>query len=142
LTTLVIYRQVTQNKNIKELSMNKLAVAALLGLSLGLSGCVISVDGDGEYGHQSDWQDKEQQNRKYISRLQQNTGYEDILNRMGIADFNELHSKGDDTYQVLYYRTQRIDGDGVTTKNECTPLVFKNSALVGWGDSAYDAISD
>jgi len=122
--------------------MNKLAVAALLGLSLGLSGCVISVDGDGEYGHQSDWQDKEQQNRKYISRLQQNTGYEDILNRMGIADFNELHSKGDDTYQVLYYRTQRIDGDGVTTKNECTPLVFKNSALVGWGDSAYDAISD
>ena len=122
--------------------MNKLAVAALLGLSLGLSGCVISVDADCEYGHHSDWQDKEQKNRKYISRLQQNTGYEEILNRMGIADFNELHSKGDDTYQVLYYRTQRIDGDGVTTKNECTPLVFKNSVLVGWGESAYDAISD
>jgi hypothetical protein len=142
LTTLVIYRQVTQNKNIKELSMNKLAVAALLGLSLGLSGCVISVDGDGKYGHHSDWQDKEHKNRKYISRLHQGTGYEAILNRMGIADFNELHSKGDDTYQVLYYRTQRIDEDGVTTKNECTPLVFKNSVLVGWGESAYDAISD
>jgi hypothetical protein len=142
LTTLVIYRQVTQNKNIKELSMNKLAVAALLGLSLGLSGCVISFDGDGEYSRHSDWQDKEQKNRKYISRLQQNTGYEEILNRMGIADFNELHSKGNDTYQVLYYRTQRIDGDGVTTKNECTPLVFKNNVLVGWGENAYDAISD
>ncbi|MFT4809400.1 MAG: hypothetical protein ACI9LX_002749 [Paraglaciecola sp.] len=121
--------------------MKKLTVAALLGLSLGLSGCVISVDSDGEYGHHSDWQDKEQKNRKYISQLQQNTGYEKILNRMGIADFNELHSKGDDTYQVLYYRTQRIDGDGVTTKNECTALVFKNSVLVGWGESAYDAIS-
>ena len=121
--------------------MNKLVVATLFGLSLGLSGCVISVDSDGEYGHHSDWQDKEQKNRTYISQLQQNTGYEKILNRMGIADFNELHSKGDDTYQVLYYRTQRIDGDGVTTKNECTALVFKNSVLVGWGESAYDAIS-
>jgi hypothetical protein len=121
--------------------MNKLAVAALFGLSLSLSGCVISVDGDGEYGHHSDWQDSEQKNRKHISRLQQDTGYEDILNRMGIADFNESYSKDDDTYQVLYYRTQRINGDGVTTKDECTPLVFKNSILVGWGERAYNTIS-
>jgi hypothetical protein len=121
--------------------MNKLAVAALFGLSLSLSGCVISVDGDGEYGHHSDWQDSEQNNRKHISRLQQDTGYEDILNRMGIADFNESYSKDDDTYQVLYYRTQRINGDGVTTKDECTPLVFKNSILVGWGERAYNTIS-
>lgn len=122
--------------------MNKLAVAALFGLSLGLSGCVISVDGDGEYGHHSDWQNKEQKNRKHISRLQQDTSYEQILNRMGIADFNELYTKGEDTYQVLYYRTQRIDGDGVTTKDECTPLVFKNNLLVGWGENAYNTIND
>jgi hypothetical protein len=121
--------------------MNKLAVAALFGLSLGLSGCVISVDGDGEYGHQSDWQHKEQKNRKHISRLQKDASYDEIVNRMGIAEFNEFYAKGDDTFQVLYYRTQRIDGDGVTTKDECTPLIFKNSALVGWGDSAYSALS-
>jgi hypothetical protein len=60
---------------------------------------------------------------------------------MGIADFNESYSKDDDTYQVLYYRTQRINGDGVTTKDECTPLVFKNSILVGWGERAYNTIS-
>ena len=41
--------------------MKKLAIAALLGLSLGLSGCVISVDSDGEYGHHSDWQEKERE---------------------------------------------------------------------------------
>jgi hypothetical protein len=120
--------------------MNKLAVAALFGLSLGLSGCVISVNSDGEYGHQSDWHEKEQKNRKHIARLQQDASYDDILNRMGIADFNELYTKGDGTYQVLYYRTQRIEGDGVTTIDECTPLVFKNSVLVGWGESAVNVI--
>lgn len=124
--------------------MNKLAVVALVGLSLGLSGCVISVGGDGddEYSYQSDWQDKEKKNRKHISRLQQDTSYDAILNRMGIADFNEFYTKDEDTYQVLYYRTQRIDSDGVTTKDECTPLVFKNSALVGWGEHAYNMINN
>lgn len=121
--------------------MNRLAVVALFGLSLGLSGCVISVDGDGDYGHHSDWQDKEQKNRKHISRLEQDISYDQILNRMGIADFNEFYTKGDDTYRVLYYRTQRINGDGVTTKDECTPLVFKNTVLVGWGETAFNAIS-
>ena len=121
--------------------MNKLAVAALFGLSLGLSGCVISVGGEGEYGYQSDWQDKEKKNRKHISKLEQDTSYDQILNRMGIADFNEFYTKGNDTFRVLYYRTQRIDGDGITTKDECTPLVFKNTALVGWGETAFNAIS-
>ena len=122
--------------------MNKLVVIAIFGLSLGLSGCVISVDGDGDYGHQSGVHNTEQKNRKHISRLQQNVSYDDILNRMGIADFNEFYAKGDDTYQVLYYRTQRVDLDGVTTKDECTPLVLKNSALLGWGETAYNAIKN
>jgi hypothetical protein len=126
----------------KELTMNKLTVAALFGLSLGLSGCVVSVDGGGEFSYQSDWQYKEQKNRKHISQLQQNVSYKEILNLMGIADFNEFYAKDDDTYQVLYYRTQRMDEDGVTTKNECTPLVFQNNVLVGWGESAFNAISD
>jgi len=52
-------------------------------------------------------------------------------------DFNELFEKQDGTYRVLYYRTQKTMGDGITTKDECTPLVFRNGELVGWGDSAY-----
>lgn len=121
--------------------MNKLAVATILGLSLGLSGCVVSVGGDGEYGYQSDWEDKEQKNRQHISRLQLGSSYQQILNRMGIAEFNEFYGKGEDNFQVLFYRTQRIESDGVTTKDECTPLVFKNDALVGWGDNAYSFIN-
>jgi len=34
--------------------------------------------------------------------------------------------KGDDEYRVLYYRTQRLHADGDTTKDETTPLIFKN----------------
>jgi hypothetical protein len=126
---------------ILEVTMRKIAIVALLGVSLGLSGCVISVDGEGEHGYHSDWQDKEQKNRKHLARLQQGTSYKSILTNMGIADFNELYTKNNDTYQVLYYRTQRMDDDGVTTKDECTPLVFKNDALVGWGESAYSMIN-
>ena len=121
--------------------MNKWAVATIFGLSLGLSGCVVSVGGDGEYGHHSDWEDKEQKNRQHISRLQLGASYQQTLNRMGIAEFNELYGKGDDNYHVLFYRTQRIESDGITTKDECTPLVFKNDALVGWGDNAYSFIN-
>lgn len=120
--------------------MRNLTIAALVGLSLGLSGCVISVDGDGEYSHKSSWESKERKNRQHISHLEQHASYQDILSRMGVADFNELYEKEGDTYQVLYYRTQRIEGDGITTKDECTPLVFKNGALVGWGDSARSMI--
>ena len=112
-----------------------LVLAALAPIAL--SGCVISVDGDGEYGYHSDWQDREYKNRKQIARLETNTDISTIKQRMGIPDFNELHSRDNDEYQVLYYRTHRRDGDGVTTKDECTPLVFKNGVLIGWGDTAY-----
>jgi hypothetical protein len=120
--------------------MRKIATAALLVLSVGLSGCVISVGADGEYDHHADWQDIEHKNRKHIAALQPNQSYQAIAERMGLADFNELYEDNGDTVQVLYYRTQRIEGDGVTTKDECTPLVFKNQKLVGWGDSAYSLI--
>lgn len=101
-----------------------------------LSGCVISVDGN-DRNHASEWEEREQNNRKHISNLQQGAAFEAIARKMGVADFSEMHQKDDGVYRVLYYRTQRTMDDGVTTKDECTPLVFKNGALVGWGDSAY-----
>ena len=121
--------------------MNKYAVVLLLGASVSLSGCVISVDGDRDNGHTSSWESKERKNRKHIAQLQPDVSYDYIANMMGIADFNELYKKDNDTYQVLYYRTQKMESDGVTTKDECTPLVFKNGSLVGWGDSAYKLIN-
>lgn len=121
--------------------MKKFALAAALVLPLTLSGCVISVgDGEGDYSYHSDWQDDEKRNRRHIAELSTNTDITTIRKRMGTPDFNELHSRGNDEIQVLYYRTQKREGDGVTTKDECTPLVFKNGILIGWGDTAYSNI--
>jgi hypothetical protein len=121
--------------------MRKIVAVSLLALSIGLSGCVISVDRDSEHGYHSGWNDKEHNNRKQIAKLNPNLSYNTVLNRFGIADFNELYKVDEDTYQVLYYRTQKIDEDGVTSKQECTPLVFKNRSLVGWGDKAFSFIN-
>jgi hypothetical protein len=38
--------------------------------------------------------------------------------------------------------TARKDGDGVTVQDECTPLIFKNTALQGWGESAFNTYID
>lgn len=121
--------------------MRKFVTASLIGLSLGISGCVISVDSDSEHGYQAGWKDKEHQNRKQIAKLSPDLSYDTVTNRLGLADFNELYKVDADTYQVLYYRTQRTDGDGVTSKEECTPLVFKNQSLVGWGEKAFSLIT-
>ena len=40
-------------------------------------------------------------------------------------------------YEVLFFRTHRTHSDGETTKDECTPLVFRDGVLIGFGDKAY-----
>jgi hypothetical protein len=121
--------------------MRNILLASVVGLSLGLSGCVISVDGDGVDGYHANWQDREHKNRINITTLSANMSLAQVSDRMGVPDFNELHEKDQDRYQVLYFRTQRKDDDGLTTKDECTPLVIKNGELVGWGETAYEMLS-
>jgi hypothetical protein len=38
----------------------------------------------------------------------------------------------------LFYRTQRKHSDGETTRDETTPLVFRDNRLIGWGDGVYN----
>ena len=101
-----------------------------------LSGCVVSVGGDSDGYYAQDWEKREKNNRRHISKLETDMSLESISNRMGLADFDESYQRGNNDYRVLYYRTQRLSDDGVTTKDECTPLVFENGRLIGWGDSA------
>ncbi|BCO18072.1 hypothetical protein KUC3_09290 [Alteromonas sp. KC3] len=117
--------------------MKTLLISAALASSVLISGCVVSVGGGSDSHYGADWEDREFNNRKHIANLETGTAYESVLRKMGVADFNELFEKQDGTYRVLYYRTQKTMGDGITTKDECTPLVFKNGSLIGWGDSAY-----
>ena len=107
-------------------------------LTLSLTGCVVAVGGDDDgysVGHSFD--DREYDNRKKIARLQLNSSFNDVQSMFGTADFNEVYQKEGENIQVLYYRTHRKHKDGITTKDECTPLIFKNGQLVSWGDSAY-----
>ncbi|MBQ4837723.1 DUF3192 domain-containing protein [Pseudoalteromonas luteoviolacea] len=117
--------------------MKKLLVAtALLSTTL-LSGCIVAVS-DGEMRHYNSWPAKHQENRDKISELALGTSYKEVTKEFGTPDFNEAISKGGHTYQVLYFATNRKHADGQITKDECTPLVFKNNQLVGFGQSAVD----
>lgn len=115
--------------------MKHLAFLLALSAPLTLSGCIISVD-DHNGGYSADWEEREFNNRRHIANLDMGAAYETVVGRMGVADFSELQQREDATYRILYYRTQRTADDGITTKDECTPLVFKNGQLVGWGQGA------
>lgn len=119
--------------------MKALFIPVLVASSLALSGCVISIDDDHDgmsFSSQSGWEKQERKNRDSIAKFELGINQEQVLNTLGSADFNELVSVNGENVQVLYYRTQRVREDGLTTKDECTPLVFVNNSLVGWGDAA------
>ncbi|WP_390881766.1 DUF3192 domain-containing protein [Alteromonas oceanisediminis] len=116
--------------------MKTTAIACGLCAPLLLSGCVVSVGGDGDGYYQHDWEKREANNRQHVSRLEQGMMLEKVTQRMGLADFDEAYQQDGANYRILYYRTQRITDDGVTTKDECTPLIFENGRLIGWGDAA------
>jgi outer membrane protein assembly factor BamE (lipoprotein component of BamABCDE complex) len=113
----------------------KTIVAATLAVAL--SGCVIAVDGDHDYDHDSGWKKTQRYNQEQVNKLQMNMSADDIRTLMGIPDFSESFNKEGETVQVLFYRTHHEKSDGKTTKTECTPLIFKQNKLVGWGDKAY-----
>ncbi|MDN3652596.1 DUF3192 domain-containing protein [Thalassotalea ponticola] len=113
------------------------ALLVIAPLVVTLPGCiVVSTDKDGESIH-FNRADTEYENRKKIAQLQIGTPYQQALEMMGVADFSEVYEKDGQTIQVLFYRTNRKQADGMTTKDECTPLVFKQGKLTSWGDSAY-----
>jgi hypothetical protein len=119
-------------------SLGLLIAAPLL---IGLTGCVVAVGGNNDDGYtfNSD-HDREYDNRKKIAQLQAGMSFVDVQNKLGVADFNESYKKNDEQIQVLFYRTQRLHEDGMTTKDECSPLIFKNGALSSWGDQAYSQL--
>jgi predicted small secreted protein len=107
-----------------------LALIVIAPLSLTLTGCVIAVGG-GEDGHSisGDFDDREYENRKKIAGIQLNTTFADVSRVMGVADFNETYFDDGKTVNVVYFRTHRLHKDGLTTKDECTKLVFVNDEL-------------
>jgi len=110
---------------------------ALPLFAFALGGCVIAIGGEKNIESSSDWQTTQQHNREQINALSEGMTLSTIKTLMGEPDFSEFFTKDGAQIEVLFYRTHHERGDGETTRNECTPLIFKNATLTGWGDKAY-----
>ncbi|MDV6315388.1 DUF3192 domain-containing protein [Idiomarina sp. HP20-50] len=117
-----------------------LLAVALLG-SLTLSGCIVvkesSYDSDNE---KYEGQQAEQRNRAAIAALPPSLSVNEALSRLGTPAFSDSWKNEQHNYQVLYYRTQRKHADGMTTRDECTAVVFIDNTLAGTGEMALDRI--
>ena len=118
--------------------MNKTRISLLIAapLLLSLSGCVVSVGGDKSHHISSDYEDREYENRQTIAGLSLGSSFNNAINTLGVADFNETYMHKDQQVQVLYFRTHRAQEDGMTTKDECTYLYFVNGLLKETGNGA------
>ncbi|REL26475.1 DUF3192 domain-containing protein [Thalassotalea euphylliae] len=85
------------------------------------------------------WEDREAFNRQYIAKLQlDNFTFEQALENLGSPDITEAKKVDNVNYQVMFYRTQHVKSDGITTQEECTPLLFSNGLLTAIGNVAYE----
>ena len=117
--------------------MKKSLLVLLVALPLvtTLSGCVIAVN-DGEVDHAMlrDSGDRSYENRKKIAKVLLGSSFADMQEKLGVADFSETYTHNKETVRVIYYRTQRLHKDGLTTKDECTYLEFVNGELIQTGN--------
>jgi hypothetical protein len=84
------------------------------------------------------WEDREAYNRQFIAKLQlEQFTFEQAITQLGSPDITEARKIKDDKFQVMFYRTQHVKSDGITTQDECTFLLFVNGALkeIGLGDN-------
>lgn len=113
-----------------------ITIAALLATSL--TGCVV-VDRSHHSGS-DDWRDRQQQNREIVSELDIGMEYGATRALFRQPDFSETFQTDGRTYKILYFRTHSKRSDGETSKDECTPLVFENGVLIGWGEHAVQSL--
>jgi hypothetical protein len=87
---------------------------------------------------QMHWDDREEYNRQFIAKVKLDKfTFEQALLKLGSPDITEARLINDTYVQVMFYRTQHIKSDGITTQDECTFLLFINGVLkeIGLGDN-------
>jgi len=87
---------------------------------------------------QMQWDDREEYNRQFIAKVTLDKfTFEQALLKLGSPDITEARLINDNYFQVMFYRTQHIKSDGITTQDECTFLLFINGVLkeIGLGDN-------
>jgi hypothetical protein len=116
-----------------------LKLVAAVAVISSLSGCVVAVGND-DFDDDDDgnnWKKTQQYNQNYVSGLKMGTDIGAVRQNLGVPAFSESFNKQGETVDVLFYRTHHSHSDGMTSKDECTALIFKRGVLVGWGDKAY-----
>jgi len=88
------------------------------------------------------WEDREAYNKVKISTLELGLHKKQIIELLGSPDITEAKRNNNKELQVMFYRTQHKKADGITTEDECTPLLFENNELIAWGESAYQSYID
>lgn len=88
------------------------------------------------------WKDREAYNKVQISKLELGLQKKQILELLGSPDITEAKRNNNKELQVMFYRTQHRQADGITTEDECTALLFENNELIAWGESAYQSYID
>jgi hypothetical protein len=106
-----------------------------------LNACLVIGDGpDWDEMTDSNWGANQRENREIISKLSIGSDRGSVVSLLGTPSQSEASVKEGDEYRVLYYRTQHRHSDGETSKDETTPLIFKNNKLIGWGEDAFSSI--
>lgn len=109
----------------------RIALAGLLAIAL--AGCAVTVN-DGP-GYESGWRERQEHNRQEIARLEIGMSLAEVRERLGRPDITEAFTRDGTEFRIYHYRTQHRRGDGKTTRDETTPLVFRDGRLEGWGDT-------
>lgn len=74
-----------------------------------------------------------QMNRDNLAKLRKGMTKQEVLAAMGEPLIHEKYNTPD----IWYYYTDWDWADGAITSSECTPLVFENGQLAGWGQAFY-----
>ena len=115
--------------------MNKALSLCLAGaLLVPMTGCVYV---NGERINRDDWQNEQQINRERIADLTLGESRTVVVSRLGAPVDSEAFELDGEEVRVLFYRTRWTQSDGATSRDETTPVVFRNDRLIGWGDAVY-----
>ncbi len=116
---------------------HSLRIAAITAITIILNGCVLAI-GNESWDDEDQWEKRQDKNSKYISLLELGQSMASVQSDLGDPDLNESFQRDGEEFRVIYYRTQHVNSDGLTTRDESTPLVFIDGVLVGWGNSAIE----
>ena len=139
---MVISQSDNRQPNFKKLL--KYAVGSILGYVL-LATSIINFYKD-EPEHM-DIVDRQEYNLKFLARLNADrvsnaskvtdTTTADVIAILGSPDITEAKESDGIVYQIMFYRTREVNGDEITTMDECTGLLFINDRLIGWNKNTY-----